>query len=284
MPTSTSKFKFASADFSFPLLHHDKVFKLIAMLGMDGVDIGLFQDRSHLQPSHVTKDISGTARNLEKRVTDCGLEIADVFLQAATDFQSHAINNPDKAVRQEARDLFLRTLEFTCRCNAKHMSGLPGVLWDDEPPDDSLRRCSEELAWRCERASDAGVIFSIEAHLGSIVTTPEQTLKLVEMTPNLTLTLDYTHFTYQGIPDERVEPLIAQASHFHARCGCKDRLQAPAKENTIDYDRILKSMKATAYGGYIGIEYVWIDWERCNEVDNLSETIMLYERLREATK
>ena len=26
--------------------------------------------------------------------------------------------------------------------------------------------------------------------------------------------------------------------------------------------------------GYVGIEYVWIDWEHCNEVDNLSETIL----------
>ena len=24
----------------------------------------------------------------------------------------------------------------------------------------------------------------------------------------------------------------------------------------------------------MGIEYVWIDWEHCNEVDNLSETIL----------
>jgi hypothetical protein len=24
----------------------------------------------------------------------------------------------------------------------------------------------------------------------------------------------------------------------------------------------------------LGIEYVWIDWEHCNEVDNLSETIL----------
>jgi hypothetical protein len=26
------------------------------------------------------------------------------------------------------------------------------------------------------------------------------------MTPGLTLTLDYTHFAYQGIPDDEVEP------------------------------------------------------------------------------
>jgi len=27
--------------------------------------------------------------------------------------------------------------------------------------------------------------------------------------------------------------------------------------------------------GYVGVDYVWTDWERCNEVDNLSETIQM---------
>jgi hypothetical protein len=34
-------------------------------------------------------------------------------------------------------------------------------------------------------------------------------------------------------------------------------------------------MQETGYKGYVGVEYVWQDWERCNEVDNLSETILL---------
>jgi hypothetical protein len=28
------------------------------------------------------------------------------------------------------------------------------------------------------------------------------------------------------------------------------------------------------------VEYVWIDWERCNECDNLSETILFRDYLR----
>jgi hypothetical protein len=42
----------------------------------------------------------------------------------------------------------------------------------------------------------------------------------------------------------------------------------------IDYGRILDVMRDTNYSGYVGVEYVWIDWEHCNEVDNLSETIL----------
>jgi hypothetical protein len=41
-------------------------------------------------------------------------------------------------------------------------------------------------------------------------------------------------------------------------------------------------MKNLGYGGYIGIEYVWTDWEHCNEVDNLSEVILLRDFIRKA--
>ena len=39
-------------------------------------------------------------------------------------------------------------------------------------------------------------------------------------------------------------------------------------------------MRASGYNGYLGIEYVWIDWEHCNESDNLSETILFRDFLR----
>ena len=39
-------------------------------------------------------------------------------------------------------------------------------------------------------------------------------------------------------------------------------------------------MQKTGYRGYVGVEYVWVDWEHCNEVDNLSETILLRDYLR----
>jgi hypothetical protein len=29
----------------------------------------------------------------------------------------------------------------------------------------------------------------------------------------------------------------------------------------------------------MGVEYVWTEWEHCNEVDNLSETVLLRDHL-----
>lgn len=275
-----TKFKLAVADFSFPLLPQDKVFALAALLEVDGIDIGLFEGRSHLQPSKEFRSVKKSAAALAKKLDDHGLQAADIFLQLGTNFESLAVNHPDAAVRRKVRDGFLKALEYAVIANGEHFSTLPGVHFSSESKKDSLQRCSEELAWYVEQSKQAGIIFAVEAHIGSIVPTPKEAEKLVQMTPGLTLTLDYGHFTHGGVRDEKIEPLVQYASHFHVRGARKGRLQTSFKDNTIDYARVLAAMKETGYKGYLGIEYVWVDWEHCNENDNLSETILFRDYLR----
>jgi len=58
--------KLACADFTFPLLPHEHVLQLIAMLEFTGVDIGLFEERSHLRPStEFENDSYGCWRRME---------------------------------------------------------------------------------------------------------------------------------------------------------------------------------------------------------------------------
>ena len=272
--------KLACADFTFPLLPHDQSLDLIAMLGFEGVDIGLFEGRSHLWPSRVFADLERSARELAGKLGDRGLALADVFLQTAPDFVSIAPNHPDAAVRRRARDWFSRTVEFALECGCRHVTALPGVHFEGVPESESTGLCHDALAWRCDTARNQGVCFSVEAHVGSIAPTPESAARLVQAVRGLTLTLDYTHFTRSGLADSEVEPLIAHASHFHARGARPGRLQASLKENVIDYGRVLDVMRQVGYPGYVGVEYVWIDWEHCNEVDNLSETILMRDLIR----
>jgi sugar phosphate isomerase/epimerase len=274
------KLKLACADFTFPLLSHERVLDLIAMLEFDGVDIGLFEGRSHLWPSRSFHAASRTGAQLGRKLSDRGLRCADVFLQMNPSFIPYAVNHPEGARRKRARDWFLKTLDYAKAAGARHVTTLPGVNFENGRPVDSWKRSCEELAWRAAEARKAGIVFGVEAHVGSIAPNPKLALKLMKDVPGLTLTLDYTHFTRAGLPDRTVEPLISKASHFHARGSCRGRLQAAFKQNTIDYARILRVMRKTAYKGYVGVEYVWIDWEHCNEVDNLSETIQLRDFLK----
>ncbi len=278
------RYQLACADFTFPLLPHEKSLQLISMLEFEGVDIGLFEERSHLWPSREFENVAQSARRLKSQVADLGLQVADVFLQMAEDFTPYAINHPQAERRQKARDWFLKTLEYARLCGCRHVTTLPGVHFESEPYADSFARSVEELAWRVEQAQQQQIIFGVEAHVGSIVPEPAAAERLVQAVPGLTLTLDYTHFTRLGMPDFAVEPLVPYASHFHVRGAREGRLQERFALNTIDYRRVYEVMQASGYAGWIGIEYVWIDWEHCNECDNISETILFRDFFRALTE
>ena len=267
-------YRLACADFAFPLLPHDNVLDLIAAMRFEGVDIGLFEGRSHLWPSREFAQTAKSAGVLGRKLADRGLQAADVFLQMAPDFVAYAVNHPQSARRRKARDWFCRTIEYATVCGAEHVTTLPGVYFlDEEPRSASWQRCCEELGWRVEQCRAAGITFGVESHVGSLVPTPKSAARLVQCVPGLTLTLDYTHYARKGMPDSAVEPLVQHATHFHARGARKGRLQTSFDKNAIDYRRIVNVMRKTGYAGWIGVEYIWIDWEHGNENDCLSETI-----------
>jgi len=272
--------KLAACDYTFPKLRWEQTLQMARDLGVEAVDVGLFAGRSHLDIPEVFADIPRAARRVNEAFSSSGLRIADVFGQPGSVFEEMALNHPDASVRHAAAEFFYRLLEFAARCNGGHMSLLPGVHFPTEREEDSLRRSADELAWRVEGAKKVGVTLSVEPHLGSIISTPASVASLLEMTPGLTLTLDYGHFTYQGIPDSAVEPLIARTSHFHARGARQGKLQCTMGENTIDFGGVVRAMHKANYRGFVVLEYVWVEWMDLNRVDNLSETVILRDLLR----
>jgi sugar phosphate isomerase/epimerase len=273
--------RLSCADFTFPLLPHDEALRLIKLLGINAVDLGFFVDRSHLQPGHVRGNVAGAARKFAARLGDIGLTLADVFLQTSADPHGVPANHPDCVMRNKTRELFKLTVEFAHTAGCRHITGLPGVSHLGVSDADSLVLAAEEASWRAAEASRAGIVYAVEAHVGSICPSPGTTLEFLQRSQGVTLTLDYGHFVYQGIPNESVHALLPHASHFHARAGCKGRLQAMFKNNAIDFAAVFAGLRRAAYEGFICLEYVWVDWEHCNEVDNVSETILLRDHLRQ---
>lgn len=273
------KIKYSCADFTFPLLPHDKVLRLIKLLEFDAVDLGIFEDRSHHSPSHIAKDPVREGKFLAGQLSSLGLEAADVFLQTGADPPIAAANSPDQSIRTNNREIFLKTLEFTNALGCSHITGLPGVVHEGENFQEDWKRACTEAQWRVETAKAAGIVYAIEPHVGSLLPDPASTFQFLRDCPGLTLTLDYGHFVYQGQTNESVHPLIPHASHFHARGGAKGKLQTIVAENKIDFRTIMSLLKKEGYSGSICLEYVYQDWEGCNRTDNVSETIKLYKLL-----
>lgn len=274
--------RLACGDHSFPLLAHDQVCDLVAALGFEGIDVGLMGNRSHIRPEIVREDVVGWAGRVAERIESRGLAVADVFLIPWTDLHAMAPNHPDEAERLRGRELFVEMLEFARRLGAPGITLLPGIEFDGHEHADSLERAARELSERVALAADAGLALSIEPHVESVVERPADTLALVERVPGLTLALDHTHFVRQGIAQEETDALLPHTRHYHARCARPGRLQARMAENTIDFERVVGQLRERDYDGYLAVEYVWTEWERCNECDNLSETILLRDRLRAA--
>lgn len=275
--------KFACADFTFPLLKHDQVLKLISMMGFDGVDIGLFEGRSHLQPSGEFHSLKKKVEALLGKLDGNGLVAADVFLQCDNDFALYAVNHSDPARREFARNWFLKTLEYASLLKAHHVTILPGVDFKKDPEGD-FKRAMDELGWRVEKAKAYKITVGVEAHVGSLVQRPKRVEQLVRGVEGLTLTLDYTHFVRLGISEKEYSILMQYASHFHARNAAPGHLQTVFNENTIDYKKVVESMLKTKYKGFIGVEFVWQEWENGNRVDNVSETILLRNYIAEQWK
>jgi sugar phosphate isomerase/epimerase len=272
--------KLACADFTWPLLSHVSSLALIHLLDIEGVDLGLFGNRSHIRPEVVRTDIPLWAGILTERIARSGLELADFYFQPWSDFETMAPNHIDRTQQDEALALFDDMLELARRLNAPGITMLPGVRFGDEPWEASIRRSAETLKRRVDAAAKYGIPLSVEGHIGSNVDTPEKLARLIELTPGLTLTLDYSHFTYAGFTDAEIEPLLAHARHFHCRGAAPGRLQTSFAESTIDYQRVVDQMQALDYGGYFAIEYVWIDWQGCNQTENTCETILFRDQVR----
>jgi sugar phosphate isomerase/epimerase len=278
------KLKLACADYSFPLLPFPETMDLIKSLKIGAVDVGLFEGHKHLVPSTELSRPEKFGKRLRVMLADRGLALADVFLVAATDRENLAPNNPDPKNKRKSREVFERSLDYLNASGGRHLTQLPGVYFSGVSRKDSFDRSALELEWRAQRAAHRGIVFSVEPHLGSVVETPATALRMVRRAPSLTYALDYTHFTFAGYKDSEIESLLPHASHFHVRGAEKGRLQTPFKRNRIDFKRALRLMKAQGYKGYHAIEYVWIDWERSNECDNVSETILFRDHLISVSK
>ena len=260
------------ADFTFPLLEHAHALRLIAAMGFAGVDVGLFSGRSHVQPEYIAGDPSGHGVALKHQLDTCGLRLTDAFFQLGEAPTLHAVSEPDPAIRHADRDRFRRCIEFARAAGAAHITGLPGV-----PTDEGVTRAADETAWRLGIAAEAGLRYAIEPHVGSNCPTVAATQAFLANVPGLTLTLDYGHFVYQGHPPREADALLPYASHFHARAGAAGRLQTALPANAIDFAPMAARARQT--GKTICVEYVWVDWEHCNEVDNVSETVRMREHL-----
>ncbi len=267
--------------FSFPLLSFDDAAKVIALIGIPRLDVGAHQGGCHIQPSEIEENPAEVAARINHAVQAAGLRVSDLFATFGEGFRDRPANSLLPA-ECEANQRRLRALvEVAKGIGASGVSLLPGVVWDEIGQERSFDLAVRELTRLVPIAHDAGLRFSVEAHIESVAETPEQALALVQQVPGLQLTLDYSHFIANGYQPADVHPLVPYAGHFHARQARPGALQESHRNGTLDFADIVGRLRAANYQGDIAIEYTWQDWRGANNVDVMMESILLRDQLRQ---
>lgn len=268
--------KFSCADFTFPVLDRLPALQLVKLLGFDYVDLGLFARSSHFSPRELAAAPAQYTRQVLDDLGAASLRASDVFLQIGVDPPEDAANDPDPSVRSRNRDMFHLALQFCLDLGCSHMTGLPGTAHSGVAAEPDWNLAAEETQWRLSEAAKAGIVYSIEPHVGSICADVASVHRFLYAVPGLTLTLDYGHFIMAGENSSAVHSLVPFASHLHLRGGAPGRLQTTVDENAIDFAGLLQRLQQASYAGFLALEYVWINWNGCNRTDNISETVLLH--------
>ncbi len=268
---------------SFEYLDLEGTLALARAIGFSGVDIAGFHNRGRcsLEPDEVGADPQGHSDRLNRLLEQYELEAVDFFPQFGASLDERSFNAPDPAVRQRNRTSFAGIIRF---CSAVGIPGFtisPGTHHPDRSFEENLATAAEAMNDLTDMAGEQGITVRFEPHVQSVVDTPERAMELLERAPEATVTLDYSHFVMQYIPAERIHPLLARTDHFHIRAARPGKLQSRLDENTIDFIDIAERLKRLDYRRCLSIEFVYMTWYDCNQVDCLTETIFTKDLMQE---
>lgn len=241
----------------------------IARLGFRRVDIGSGQNFSttRANPRQIAAEIVDDLRTFN-------LKVSDLYLMLPR------ISAADEDKRQKDLDLYRALIPFATAIGTPGITLSPGLAQEDEAASDRTTAALREMV---SLGKQAGLRISIEPHLDSMASTPDDALKLVNDVPGLEITLDWAHMICQGVKHEAILPLLPHTRHMQMRQAAKNQLQTPFDKGKLDIPRILSDLQSVGYDGVICIEYMNTPgWHGMIAVDAVTESARLRDALRTA--
>ncbi len=246
-------------------------------LGLEHLDLGNGGD---LDPLYIAEHVDEEAARFNRIRDSTGITFVDCFPQVSEGGLPFTNNHPDRDVRARYRRVWQGFFPFAAAIGLDGVSLSPGRYWPGEPAQASFDRAAEELRWAVEEGSRHGLRVRIEPHIESVTWRPELVVAMVQAVPGLSLTLDHSHFIFHALPYEQIAVMHPYGTHWHARQARPGEAQCRGRDGEIDFARIVRDLRAARYDGVICLEYVNGAWMRQDNVDCLSETILLRDELR----
>ena len=273
MPVSGSTWSFVGATL------HEAV-RIYGALGIGAVDL-IAVPGDPDSPMLASEQILRRPRELARQILDLGAPVSNLNYNFAVNFHERAINHKDSRVRKRNREDYGSVIEFCRSCRIPSVTVLPGIVQEGWTRERALAITAEELHHLSAMSRREGITTTFEAHVGSILESPLDTLSFMQSNPELKLTLDYGHFICRGYAQEQVDPLTPYTAHFHLRQAAPNKLQARWDEGTLDFTGIIRKLASANYRGFLSLEYEHMEgWMDLDQADVFTETLKMRNLLR----
>ena len=232
-------------------------------------------------PILASEQILRRPRELAREILDLGAPVSNLNYNFAANFHERAINHKDAGVRKRNREDYRSVIEFCRACRIPSVTVLPGIVQEGWTREKALALTAEELHHMSAMSRKEGIATTFEAHVGSILESPLDTLSFMQANPELKLTLDYGHFICLGYAQEQVDPLVPYTAHVHLRQAAPEKLQARWDEGTLDFTGIIGKLALANYTGFLSLEYEHMEgWMDLDKADVFTETVKMRNLLR----
>jgi sugar phosphate isomerase/epimerase len=239
-------------------------------LGVNTIDL-LAAPGFLLDSARIVDDPEREAREIAALQTSLG----NLMFLFASDFSQRATNHIDSQVRSHNGQDFRAVVHFCRLARIPSVTVVPGIEQEGWSHEKSLAVSAEALNEFASIAAEQGIVLLFEAHVGSILESPLETQLFLQNNPQLKLTLDYSHFIFNGHSQAAIDILIPYARHVHLRQAGPRVLQARWNDGTIDFVKLVEELMEANYEGYLVLEYEHDAWLDNDRVDVATETIKM---------
>ncbi len=225
---------------------------LASGFGFRAVDISVCIGHTHWTVEQIIDQPAAIGEQVRTAADRFGLCVNEALMLNL----GEPINHPDAAVRWSTTKRFPHVANFARAAGLRSLCVIPGPVHDAVGAEESFDLAIEGLDELARITVDHGVRLHVEADCDSCANTPALAMRLCDRLPDIFLTLDYSHFVYQGFDQDQVDPLFARAGHLHMRQAAPDRIATPVDDGAIDHARVLRAADAAGYDGLICVEYL----------------------------
>ena len=237
-------------------------------IGVNFMDIGLLHGPALNRAAVIAAPLEA-ADDIRK----IGIRVSNLYWLFGDSLEDRALSDPSS--RAENLADFRAVLAFASALKCPTIFVLPGVIHPGQIEEEAFAASAGVLVDMMNMAQDHGVVLTVEPHVGGILTDPGMTKAFIDTVPGLKLTLDYAHFACMGHAQAWIDELVPYAAHVHLRQARPGALQAKWAEGTLDFSRIVSTLKRERYEGFLSLEYVHQDYMNTLYDDVLTETIQM---------